>query len=846
MKGLDQEIGVKDSSGQKNIGVAIFDGDPDTSITIPEKQDANLILSPAKSISFSAIVLKWGKDYPVRYSVDISDDGKIWKTAYEKTDGHGGVDVVPLSLMGVRNLRISMKKSSTGNGFNLTDFKFKGWKETSMKNGLDMKRTIVGDEGYPWVTFVGPDGTFAPEPFSHQISYWVMDEKSKRLFTPETMECSWKLKDGRYPVSISEWEQSGLKATSTTFAKKNMELNRLITYNRITVRNTGKEKAMYSFFLVLRQNPLCAKWNTSLQNVIWDGHNMVSINDKPALFLKDAPVDRVSAEALAELPVRLAAAEANVKVQVGNRSIEGALVPYKISLNPGEEKSFDTYSLSGESESVDSESMAKLNFDDALNQTVEYWKNRASIVFDVPDKEYSDCYYSSIYYILIMMKNNGLLFPGAYNYKSYFLHDAVEMVGALEKSGIHDIGKLATTHFNPKVYGGYGDEMGGSIFGYYEHYRLTKDLSYLKEVFPLMLAGCEQVKQLRMKQKTDNDKGTAWYGLMPKSVSQDNFTIPAYLYVDNWWTVIALKSTLEAARILNDESAKWISTEYEDLLKCTLDSIKLVMRQEKIDTMTGFADYWQPSMRKVDAEHRILGDTQIAWAHRSALFPGQSLGIKIPMDLFKQSYKHYWDKAGKFSDYDGGWFVEYEGLFWGYNVQLAHPMMFLDMGDVTLKNIQWSLNHQSCPGGWCEAMNTVVNDKGLRVVSDGIIGDVPHGWTAAYYVHLLRNMLFREEGGKLVLLGCVPPEWLQENKRISIKKAPTYFGELNLEVVSDAALKQIRVTIDISSQPREGYSLQLPPGLAMKSVEIDGVSMAVSGKKMIDLKAGTKVIIMKY
>ena len=846
VKGLDQEIVIKDSSGQKNIDAALFDGDSTTSVTIPENQNAYLTLASPKGLSFSAVALTWGKDFAKQYSLEYSDDGKVWKRAFEKTDGQGGTEVIPVSLIGMKNLRIALQKSADGKGYVITDLKFRSWKETSMKNGLDMKRTIVGDEGYPWVTFTAPDGTFAPEPFSHQVSYWLMDEKNKRIYTPETMECSWKLKEGRYPVSISEWEQSGIKGTSVIFAKKNLQLNRLITYNRITVKNTGKEDASYDFLFVIRQNPLCVKWNTSLQNISFDGKNMISINDKPAFFMKENPVARVSTAVLADLPVHLALIKPNEKIQVGNNGTEGALIPYTITLKPGEEKSFDSYSLSGESDPIASESISKLDFDKALSETVEYWKNRASIVFDVPDKEYSDCYYSSIYYILIMMKDNGKLYPGAYNYKSYFLHDAVEMVGALEKSGIHDVGKLATLHFNPKNYGGYGDEMGGSIYGYYEHYRLTKDLAFLKESFPLMRAGCEMVKQLRKKQMTENDKGTAWYGLMPKSMSQDNFTIPAYLYVDDWWTIMALKASLEAARILGDDSASWISTEYEDLLKCTLDSIRLVMKQEKIDYMTGFADYWPPSMRKVDAEHRILGDTQVAWAHRAALFPGQSLGVNIPMDLFKHSYDHYWKKAGAFSDYDGGWFVEYEGLFWGYNVQLAHPMMFLDMQDVTLKNIKWSLDHQCCPGGWCEAMNTVVNEKGLRVVSDGIIGDVPHGWTAAYYAHLLRNMLFREESGKLVLLNCVPPDWFQGDKRISIKKAPTYFGEFNMEVVSDASLKQIKIAIDMPTQPEDGFLLQLPAGLDIKSVEVNGLSTPVAGKKSINLKAGAKIIVLKY
>ena len=195
--------------------------------------------------------------------------------------------------------------------------------------------------------------------------------------------------------------------------------------------------------------------------------------------------------------------------------------------------------------------------------------------------------------------------------------------------------------------------------------------------------------------------------------------------------------------------------------------------------------------------------------------------------VFSDPYRQYWKNAGKFSGYDGGWFVEYEQLFWGYNFKLAHPLIYLGMEDVALKSIEWGIEHQSCPGGWMEAMPTKVNSKGLREITEGIVGDVPHGWSAAHYILLLRDMLLREDGDKLVLLSCIPDSWLDDGKAIGIKDAPTYFGKISYKVVSSRAKGSVKLTVDCATPPPGGYILVL-------------------GKNKIAVPADTKELEVKF
>jgi hypothetical protein len=59
----------------------------------------------------------------------------------------------------------------------------------------------------------------------------------------------------------------------------------------------------------------------------------------------------------------------------------------------------------------------------------------------------------------------------------------------------------------------------------------------------------------------------------------------------------------------------------------------------------------------------------------------------------------------------------------------------------------------------------------------------PHGWWAAEYVALVRNMLVREEGERrLVVLSALPGGWLAPDRRVAISGAPTHFGRLTLDL----------------------------------------------------------------
>ncbi len=716
-------------------------------------------------------------------------------------------------------------------------------------NTYEKIRGLVGAEGNNRKVIVGEDGSFAPDPHPHLVTFWIYDHRKRELYTPETLKTSWALEEGRFPVSIVKWEKDGLKVTTTIFAKEIEPAKGLMTFVRTSLENKGQEEKELSLYVVIRHSGLTRRRDDGVKEILYDGSRVIKVNKRTALYMKKVP-DAFGFSVVKEGDIWEFAKDGLIppKVEIVDELgyASGACV-YKVKLKSGMKEKYDFLVPAGFEENSSLLSLTEtLNFSDSLKEVKEYWKQRVPLELNLPDEEYVNCFYTSIYYILISMTGNEL-WPGPYFYDFFTLHDAIEMGGALDKAGLFKTAEAATGRFIFKDDDPYLDGLGGCIFGLYEHYRITQDKSWLEKVYQRMATDAKRLKSLRAKQLTPELKNGPIYGLLPDSVSQDNFSRKTHLYVDNWWGLIGVKAALEAARVLKKEDdVVWLKEEYEGFFSCLMESFKKVMKREAIDYMPAFADYWPPEERTVDKDHRVLGEAQMAWAHRPALFPGLSLGIPIPLDLFRRSYQHYWQKSGGFSGYDGGWYVEYEEYFWGYNVMLAHAPLFLGMEEVALKNVQWSLKHQSCPGGWMEAMHTRLNKEGLREISEGVVCDIPHCWSASHYVLILRNMLLREENEKLVLLSCIPQSWFEDGKIIEVKNAPTYFGEISFCLKSYLKKGFLELEINPKNTSPEGYLLKLPFKEAIKRVTVDDREWNDFKEKEVNLPAAAKKVLIYY
>jgi len=84
-----------------------------------------------------------------------------------------------------------------------------------------------------------------------------------------------------------------------------------------------------------------------------------------------------------------------------------------------------------------------------------------------------------------------------------------------------------------------------------------------------------------------------------------------------------------------------------------------------------------------------------------------------------------------------------------------------------------------------------------------------------------------EDDGRLWLARATPRAWLEQGKRISVKNAPTQFGTVGYEILSDVQNDRITATVELPARgtPKSLLlRLRHPKAAPLRSVEVNGKS----------------------
>ena len=111
----------------------------------------------------------------------------------------------------------------------------------------------------------------------------------------------------------------------------------------------------------------------------------------------------------------------------------------------------------------------------------------------------------------------------------------------------------------------------------------------------------------------------------------------------------------------------------------------------------------------------------------------------------------------------------------------------------------------------------------------------------AWFFESFRNLLVMEIGDVLWLARATPRAWLEQGKKISVKNAPTHFGTVAYEIVSDVDNGKITATVEMPARkaPKEVILRFRHP----KSTPIKGVT--VNGKNWTDFNKDKETITLK-
>ncbi|MDN3270877.1 beta-N-acetylglucosaminidase domain-containing protein [Streptomyces sp. MA15] len=98
---------------------AANDGDPGTRWSSPAEDDAWWQVELDRPVRLGKVGLRWQDAHASAYRVEVSGDGRSWRTAAEVRDSRGGHETVRMDEPGVRHIRVRGEQRATRYGYSL-------------------------------------------------------------------------------------------------------------------------------------------------------------------------------------------------------------------------------------------------------------------------------------------------------------------------------------------------------------------------------------------------------------------------------------------------------------------------------------------------------------------------------------------------------------------------------------------------------------------------------------------------------------------------------------------------------------------------------------------------------
>ncbi|MFP4225213.1 MAG: hypothetical protein ACLFRF_00670 [Desulfobacterales bacterium] len=386
----------------------------------------------------------------------------------------------------------------------------------------------------------------------------------------------------------------------------------------------------------------------------------------------------------------------------------------------------------------------------------------------IPDEKIQFLYDAAVRSLLLLSARQ--IVPGPYTYKRFWFRDACLMLNALMAIGCLRRSRRILDEFPDmqKVTGYFQSQAGewdsnGQVLWIMERYlRLSGDYPnnrWLRSIYK----GVQWIKHKRC----DRDRPVPHAGLFPAGFSAEHLGPNDYYYWDDFWGLAGLKA---AGRIIESQALKRrqdIAAEERDFEAAIFGSI------ENIPAHRSQGGIPASPYRRMDAG---------AIGSMVADYPLQLTG---PMD---ERIRHTMEFLMHNCFYQGAFFQDM--IHSGINIYLtlAIAQTLLRREDPRYRElIQAAADLASSTGQWPEAVHPQTEG--------GCMGDGQHGWAAAEWIMMIRNLFVREEGDGLVLGAGIFPEWLKPGKTISFGPTPTPYGKISLEVVPGH--EEIAVSLDI-------------------------------------------------
>ncbi|HEX2038539.1 MAG TPA: hypothetical protein VHF47_02280 [Acidimicrobiales bacterium] len=359
---------------------------------------------------------------------------------------------------------------------------------------------------------------------------------------------------------------------------------------------------------------------------------------------------------------------------------------------------------------------------------------------------------------LLLFHDGADVTPGPYTYHRFWFRDAAYMLRAMDRYGFHREAAEVIANFRSRqrVDGFFfsqrqeWDANGAALFAMAEHWRLTRDLSCIEP--GVVAAGVQWIERKRRSKRRRNDP--ALRGLMPASISAEHLGPFDFYYWDSFWS---LRGLLDGAVLLDATGMP----EQAEQARAWAGELSHAIDASLADVTARLGTEAMPAGPRRRIDPGVIGS--LVACSPLGLLAADDPRVAATLDVVRSRFSI--DRAF----FQG---ISHTGLGTYLTLQLA--FVELAQGDRrALDRLDWLLEAATPTFTWPEAIHPQLGT--------GCMGDGHHGWAAADFLSLVRELLVRETvDGGLALCSMLPDAWASEG--IEVHDAPTHAGRLSFAV----------------------------------------------------------------
>jgi hypothetical protein len=634
-------------------------------------------------------------------------------------------------------------------------------------------------------TTIEPGNSFSPGVWTCGISTAVL--YNDKLYCPETMnaaELAWHfgVRPGGAPPILSSAFSAGAVRLNSRLAHLGGEGVKGADFCVIELR--ASQAANIAVMIVVRESGPAGGVISALE---WRAEcGELLINKKIRLRPENRPD--------------------HIRVFHGDGKPAAALLIYEFALTPAQLQTVSfVVEHDGGNGKTSNRHAGAISAKQGLTAAEADWARACPARIFAPDPIIASVWERCAFHILAAMET-GLPRIGTVNYPVFWMRDCVIVLRALDLLGRSDLARIGCDYLAPLLHsGGFGAESDGpgeGLWALVAHARMSHDREWLAGIHPHLKTRAELL--VRMRNATQTLRAMT-ENRMPKYIHHPNVNVLCFpaqnglihgridwhspdFYI-NCWAVAGLRAAVEAAEIIGkaDDATAWAEEagDWETALRRHLlpkygnarDPIVTPWPTEALATglfreelINQFAA-WFRSNRLDEAGHRR---PEPLWTY----FKAAQIHNALLLGLNDEAWTCLRGMLG-------------EGLSAGFDVSA-----FIEGPAQGNECLPFRNDNDGKARGW------------LRPEA-ALGGNMPHNWTSAEMIALLRDVFVVETDDGLVLGQGVPQAWLKPGARFGVKNLPTERGRVSYEATVKAA-GQVALHYEGPTPYRCAWSKQVP------------------------------------